>query len=842
MDKTNIVLLILLSAAIERGQGCYCEHYPWGQWSSCSKTCYSGTQSRHRQIKVDEYYRKNFCDQLCTKQESQVCNQQACPINCQLGDFGAWSECDPCVKKQLRVKSLLRPSQFGGQPCTEPMVDSRRCFPTKLCNIEEVDCQNKFQCDNGRCLARNLECNGENDCGDNSDERNCRQGKPVCNRRYESIPSVQLMGNGFHLLAGESRGEILDNSFNGGKCRTVKSKDTRKTFRVPANLETVSFQVENEEDDVESDFYDDLTPLSSSSSSHSSGSGSGKSSKIPNSNFIRVHKVISVSNFTMKQTDLQLSGVFLKALNNLPLEYNYALYSRMFDEFGTHYYTSGSMGGTYDLLYQYSAEELKNSGLTKQESNECVRTETTRRVLWKKKKKVHTRCTTNKMTERYEGSFLQSSERSISLVKVGRSEYAAALAWEKRGSFPEHAIFTNWLESTKDNPIVIDFDLASILDLVKNFPCAVTKRRNLRRALIEYMERFDPCKCTPCPNNGRPMLSGTRCLCVCQAGTYGDNCEKRAPDYKSVAVDGYWSCWSTWSSCDVSFKRRRTRMCNNPSPLNGGKPCEGESQEEEECYISLFADNGALCINDDESKREEEIFVAEPESGCLKPEPPENGFIRNEKNHYSVGEEAEIVCMSGYNLVGFQFFRCLPDQTWAQQPIECQSSVCPRPSASDDVSILPFKSEYKMTETIQLSCPAGFIVTGLKQYTCGRDLAWTPPILKSFSCEKDGRGIVSPQQKVLTKPATALILCRLKAGYGVHKLMPQCARSLIIQESSQSECFCLMPYQCSGGGEQSYCIQTGSTARRRTASLCALGAMKCAGMTIEVQHEGRCLD
>lgn len=65
----------------------------------------------------------------------------------------------------------------------------------------------------------------------------------------------------------------------------------------------------------------------------------------------------------MKQSDWQLSGVFLKALNNLPLEYNYALYSRIFDDFGTHYYTSGSMGGTYDLLYQYSAEELRNSGI-----------------------------------------------------------------------------------------------------------------------------------------------------------------------------------------------------------------------------------------------------------------------------------------------------------------------------------------------------------------------------------------------------------------------------------------------------------------------------------------------
>lgn len=81
------------------------------------------------------------------------------------------------------------------------------------------------------------------------------------------------------------------------------------------------------------------------------------------SSYIRIHKVFAVSNFTMKEQDLQLSEVFLKSLNNLPLEYNYALYSRIFDDFGTHYYTSGLLGGKYDLLYQFSEEEIKNSGM-----------------------------------------------------------------------------------------------------------------------------------------------------------------------------------------------------------------------------------------------------------------------------------------------------------------------------------------------------------------------------------------------------------------------------------------------------------------------------------------------
>nr|XP_006011390.1 PREDICTED: complement component C6 [Latimeria chalumnae] len=101
MNSALSIYLFLLSTIIGKSQTCYCEHYPWNLWSSCSKTCNYGTQSRYRKIVFDDYYRENFCDKLCTKKEHRPCNQEACPINCQLGDFGPWSECDPCVHKQV---------------------------------------------------------------------------------------------------------------------------------------------------------------------------------------------------------------------------------------------------------------------------------------------------------------------------------------------------------------------------------------------------------------------------------------------------------------------------------------------------------------------------------------------------------------------------------------------------------------------------------------------------------------------------------------------------------------------------------------------------------------------
>lgn len=58
---------------------------------------------------------------------------------------------------QSKVRSVLRPSQFGGQPCTEPLVTFQPCIPSKLCKIEEADCKNKFHCDSGNVLLKNVQ-------------------------------------------------------------------------------------------------------------------------------------------------------------------------------------------------------------------------------------------------------------------------------------------------------------------------------------------------------------------------------------------------------------------------------------------------------------------------------------------------------------------------------------------------------------------------------------------------------------------------------------------------------------------------------------------------------------
>ncbi|XP_027134418.1 complement component C6 [Larimichthys crocea] len=820
--STWLILLLQLFSMISAGLACFCERYHWGPWSACSRTCNHGTQHRKRIFQTgDGFYWQHSCDRLCQRSDSRACNEHSCPINCQLTEFGAWSDCSPCAKKQFRTRSVQKPSQFGGSACSVELTEERPCYPSTECKLPPIDCKDDFKCDNGRCINSTLTCNRQNDCEDNSDEKDCVEFKIVCPAEKRVAPGADLVGNGFDALAEEPRGAVLDNMFMGEYCNLKRPPNTLLYHRVPHNFESFHIKVGEVEEfstadeNVRTEPIDVKKPSSNQNNQNdksglfipliflpmffytsrsytelSSNKEAFDSSKKTDSKFFRVHKVLPVSTFKVKDAgDLVLSQPFLQFLHALPLEYNYALYRDIFQRFGTHYYSSGKLGGHYDLLYQYSREEIKYSGSTEEHFSDCLSRETTWTIILYSQHSSVTRCNDNRMTQKYQGSFIQSAMKSFSMVKGGRAREAAALAWERERPAPNKASYKNWAKSVLDNPAVVESKVLSIIDLVRGIPCAATKRRHMRKALLQYLDEFDTCKCDPCPNNARPVLSGTECNCVCQSGTFGNNCEKRAPDYTSEAVDGYWSCWGPWSSCGATMKRHRTRRCNNPAPQRGGQPCNGPAKHEEPCHISIFAKQ-ETCDNDDDFTVGWIDELPPGVQGCLRPQKPANSFLRKSKQYYSFGEDEEFQCYTGFDLEGFQYINCLPDGTWSQPSGSCIRKICLPPEIPDGMTLSPVKDEYRVGESLGLNCiEPGLMPLPRGLYTCGNSLTWEPPLPADLRCTDEEPfvpdGQCGPGQKLqgsqcvciqrescLSEPES---LCILNTEVGVAVSMSLCS-------------------------------------------------------------------
>lgn len=787
----------------------------------------------------DPHFWRRSCLQLCVWSETGPCNQQACPINCELTDYIPWSECSPCAQKQLRTRSVLIPAQFGGAPCSEELMEERPCHPAKECKLPPLICKEQFKCDNGRCINNTLTCNSQNDCGDNSDEKGCSSYKPVCPREnLRTIPGSDLVANGWDVLAEKSRAAVLDNTFMGGECVIRRPPDTLLYHRVSHNFKSFDIKAGKEEDfsmnpqPLKTETINFKSSMSSQGpdtnqnnifvfpifyfgSGSSSGSSSKKdafqASKKKSSRFFRVHQIVPMLDFSLREgTDLVLSQPFLQFLHALPLQYNYPLYRDIFIRFGTHYYGSGVMGGHYDLLYQFSQEEIMASGESEEHFRGCVQQETFFTVILYSQYSDVKRCRNEDTTETYQGSHIQRSEKSFSMVRGGRLRQAARLAWEKGSEPPNNQTFRDWARSVLEQPDVVEYKLRPLIDLVRGLPCAVTKRRHLRRALLQYLEEFDTCKCAPCPNNGRPVLDGTECICVCQTGTYGDNCELRAPDFTSELVDGSWSCWGSWSNCGASLTRQRSRKCDNPAPIKGGQPCPGPSHQREPCFISIF-EKQETCDNDDDFTDGWIHELPPGVEGCTRPTRPENSILRKSKQYYEFGEDEEFQCFTGFELEGYQFFNCVPGGTWSQPKGRCIRKTCLPPDVPDGMVLFPNKEQYRVGESVGFNCltpdftplPRGF-------YKCSTSFTWEPPLPADLRCTNETPFV----------PDT-------RCGPG--------------QRLQNSQCICIDRQSCSAQ-EASLCVLNTEVEVPVPMSLCAFNVGRCHGDPLFFIAEGKCND
>lgn len=95
-----------------------CAVSAWGAWSDCSKTCGTGTQKQTRTVTTQPQHNGNACPSL---EQSRNCNTDACPVDCVVSEYGEWGECDAECDggKQTRTRSVTRAAADGGVACPD---------------------------------------------------------------------------------------------------------------------------------------------------------------------------------------------------------------------------------------------------------------------------------------------------------------------------------------------------------------------------------------------------------------------------------------------------------------------------------------------------------------------------------------------------------------------------------------------------------------------------------------------------------------------------------------------------------------------------------------------------
>jgi hypothetical protein len=97
----------------------------WGEWSTCSKTCGGGLMNRTRTVKTAPLNGGTACPPLT---DSSTCNNQECPVDCEVSGWSEFSACSlPCGGGiQTKTRTVTKQPTFNGATCP-PLSEEQNC-------------------------------------------------------------------------------------------------------------------------------------------------------------------------------------------------------------------------------------------------------------------------------------------------------------------------------------------------------------------------------------------------------------------------------------------------------------------------------------------------------------------------------------------------------------------------------------------------------------------------------------------------------------------------------------------------------------------------------------------
>ncbi|NXM45766.1 CO9 protein, partial [Gymnorhina tibicen] len=271
---------------------------------------------------------------------------------------------------------------------------------------------------------------------------------------------------------------------------------------------------------------------------------------LKNQTFLHVKGQIQLGRFQIRSRDVRLTDSFLDDLKFLPTEYDKGEYFKFLEDYGTHYAVSGTVGGKYELVYVLDNYAMSRLGITVEDVKKCLGYHLDASILHENiQANLNVdggKCKTIHVRDKYAWtlnilllcplSLFSAAEMNdnaviddvLSLVDGGKIDFSVKIKeMLLRGSkVVDVEDYIEWAKSLVDAPAVIQQRPSPIHTLVPvKMRDAYLKKRNLERAIEDYITEYSVCKCEPCKNGGTLVLVDGVCTCMCSSYFKGIACQ-----------------------------------------------------------------------------------------------------------------------------------------------------------------------------------------------------------------------------------------------------------------------------------------------------------------------------